>query len=311
MSDIVCSVVIPVYHSAATLRELHERIHRTFTDHKMNYELILVEDDGRDECWGIMLSLRETNPHVKSIRLLRNFGQHNALMCGFSFARGDYVITLDDDLQNPPEEIPRLLEAIRHSDNDVVFGIPRQRRQSLWRNLGSRLFHRLIAHRFQSYGRSNLRISNVVIMKRCVVEQLLHFSTPYPLVAFLILEITDTIGTIEIEHNARVSGRSTYSTRKLLRSFTQGILYHSFLPLRWICLLGIASFCFGVVLALIYLTLYLFDLITVSGWTTIVLLILFFSSIIMISLGVIGEYLFRIIREIHRTPQYLIRDKEI
>ena len=311
MSSDLYTVVVPVYKSESTLRELYKRIDRTFTDLEIKYELILVEDGGDDSSWQIMQSLHKINPQVKIIRLMRNFGQHNALMCGFSFVSGDYVITIDDDLQNPPEEIAKLIQAIQTSDFDVVFGIPQKRKHSYGRKLGSRIFHRLISYQLKSYTQADLKISNVVIMKRSITDQLLSFATSHPLVAFLALEVTDKVGNVEIEHAKRTPGKSTYSKRKLVHRFTQGILYHSFLPLRGIFLLGIASFCLSFVLTIIYLTLYLAGWITVSGWTTIVLLILFFSAIIMISLGLIGEYLYRITQEIHHTPQFIIRDKEI
>ncbi|MBN1846525.1 MAG: glycosyltransferase family 2 protein [Sedimentisphaerales bacterium] len=309
MNDPRFSVVIPVYQSEATLPELTERLAAVFARLDSSYEVILVEDGGADGSWDCLQSLRRADRRLRIIRLMRNYGQHNAIMCGLAHVRGRYVITLDDDLQNPPEEIPKLLEAIETTGSDVVFGVPERRRHSWWRNCGARLFHRIMAHTF---GLPHSRyLSNVIIMKRAVAEQLSRFPTPHPLVALLVLQVTDRIGNVAIQHHRRSRGRTTYSPRKLLRHFTHGILYHSFLPLKGIFLLGLGSFCLSMLLGILYLVMYLAGLITVSGWTTIVLLILLFSGIIMVSLGVIGEYLFRIIQEVYRTPQYLIREKEI
>ncbi|OQA00977.1 MAG: Undecaprenyl-phosphate 4-deoxy-4-formamido-L-arabinose transferase [Planctomycetes bacterium ADurb.Bin412] len=142
------SVVVPVYRSAKTLPELYERVNQTFAGMEGNYELILVEDGGGDESWQVMQSLRQRDPRVKIIRLMRNFGQHNALLAGFSFASGAYIITIDDDLQNPPEEIPKLIEAMQKQNQDVVFGIPREKKHSNWRNWCSQLFHRAVSSSF-------------------------------------------------------------------------------------------------------------------------------------------------------------------
>jgi glycosyltransferase involved in cell wall biosynthesis len=139
------SVVVPVYNSARSLSELHARISRTFEGLNRPFELILVEDGSRDNSWEVMVSLGAADHRVKIIRLTKNYGQHNALMCGFKFATGDLVLTMDDYLQNPPEEIPTLIQAIEGSGYDVVSGLPLHRAHSPVRNIGSFIYNRLFA----------------------------------------------------------------------------------------------------------------------------------------------------------------------
>jgi len=309
MSEDLYSIVVPVYNSERSLRELHERLDRTFETIEGDYELILVEDGGRDKSWQVMRSLRDENQKVKIIRLTRNFGQHNALMCGFSFATGDYIITMDDDLQNPPEEIPKLIEAIKGSDLDVIYGMPEGRQHSWLRNAGSFAYFWLVSLIFKRD--PEFHMSNFRIIKSTVIEHILQSHTPNPVVGLLILETTERIGNITVEQRARLYGKTTYTAGKLIRHFFHGILYHSTLPLKCVFSFGVFSICLAFALGAYYLMLFLMGRITVPGWITLVLLVLFFSGIIMFSLGIVGEYLLRITQEVYRVPQYLIRDKEV
>jgi dolichol-phosphate mannosyltransferase/undecaprenyl-phosphate 4-deoxy-4-formamido-L-arabinose transferase len=156
-----------------------------------------------------------------------------------------------------------------------------------------------------------LGISNFRIIRKHVVDQILQIPTPNPLVGLLILKVTERIGTIPVDHHERVHGKTTYSTARLVKHFMHGILYHSTLPLKGVFLLGVGTLCFAAILSIYYFVLFLMGSIKVPGWITIVLLLLFFSGISMFSVGIIGEYLLRIIQEVSHMPQYLIRDKEI
>jgi dolichol-phosphate mannosyltransferase/undecaprenyl-phosphate 4-deoxy-4-formamido-L-arabinose transferase len=309
MPETLYSIVVPVYKSESSLRELYDRVDKTFEKINGDYELILVEDCGGDDSWQVMKSLRQLNNKVKIVTLTKNFGQHNALMCGFSFATGEYVITMDDDLQNPPEEIPKLINAIVGSDLDVVYGIPERKKQSLLRNAGSIAFLRLVSLIFKHV--PHLKVSSFRIIRKFVVDQILQIYTPNPLVGLLTLKVTEKIGTVTVGHHGRLHGKTTYSTAKLLKHFLHGILYNSMLPLKAVFALGILCLCLSVALGMYYLIASLKGAIAVSGWTTLVLLILFFSGITMFSIGIVGEYLLRIIQEVYRVPQYVVKDKEV
>jgi dolichol-phosphate mannosyltransferase/undecaprenyl-phosphate 4-deoxy-4-formamido-L-arabinose transferase len=309
MKQNLYSIVVPVYRSEQSLRELYERINSTFELIDGDYELILVEDGGRDNSWHVMRSLRQRDDRVKIIRLSRNFGQHNALMCGFSFASGEYVITIDDDLQNPPEEIPKLIKAIRESGLDAIFGIPHERKHSFLRNIGSFVFRRFVLLIFRHH--AAYQMSNFRIIRKELVDALLTIHTPNPAVGPLLWNVTDRVGNITVEHRERPYGETTYTSSKLIRQFFHVVLYHSTLPLKWVFVSGLCSICLAFLLGAYYLTLFLMGRITVPGWITLLLVVLFFSGVIMFSLGMIGEYLLRITQEVNQAPQYVIRDKEV
>jgi len=309
MSGLLYSIVVPVYKSEKTLQELYKRIDNAFAHLDADFELILVEDCGRDKSWQVMQSLHRSDNRVKIIRLTKNFGQHNALMCGFSFATGEYVITLDDDLQNPPEEIEKLISAIKESDYDVVYGVAEQQRQNVIRKFGSKIYSRFNSMIFRNI--TGLRISNFRIVRKSIVEQILKINTPNPIVGHLILRVTEHVGTVNVFHHKRLSGGTTYSTGKLVKHFLHGVLYNSTLPLKLVLIMGIACLFISVILSFYFLILYLSGSISVSGFTTLVLLILFFSGVIMFSVGIIGEYLLRIVQEVGQPPQFVIKDKEI
>jgi dolichol-phosphate mannosyltransferase/undecaprenyl-phosphate 4-deoxy-4-formamido-L-arabinose transferase len=308
MAETLYSIVVPVYKSERSLTELYERIDKTFAHVEGDYELILVEDGGGDGSWDVMKSLRQRSDRVKIVRLTRNFGQHNALMCGFSFVSGDYVITMDDDLQNPPEEIPKLIYALDASHLDLVCGVPEKKEQSRIRNAGSFLFFYLLSRIFK-LDRA-FQMSNFRIIRRRVVDEIRQVRTPNPAVGPLVLKVTDRIGNVTVDHQRRHYGKTTYTPHKLIAHFLHVILYHSTLPLKCVFCFGMVSILLSFALSAYYLTLFVLGRIAVAGWMTLVLLVLFFSGIVMFSLGIIGEYLLRITQEVYHMPQYLIRDKD-
>ena len=192
---------------------------------------------------------------------------------------------------------------------DVIYGIPDTRNHSMFRNLGSLFFIRLMSrifHMNKHFGLSSFRI-----MRKEIVRHLLNDSTPNPVIGALLLKITNRFGTVTVEHHPRRHGKSTYTFGKLVTHFLNGILYNSDLPLKIVFILGVGCLFLSMILGSYYLCRYVSGSTGVSGWTTIVLLMLFFSGIGMFSLGIVGEYLLRIIQEVKRSPQYIIRDEEM
>ncbi len=302
------SVVVPVYRSAGTLRELHQRVGAALDGLQGGFELILVEDCGGDDSWAVMQELRSKDSRVKIVRLARNFGQHNALLCGFTLARGEYVVTMDDDLQNPPEVILKLIQAISTGDLHVVNGVPRKRQHPLVRNMGS-LVHNLVLS--SGAGGKGVSLSSFRVIRKPIVDALLRMQGPNPAIGLMLLKVTARIGSLEVAHHERREGTSTYTLRKLVRLFSFGLLYHSDLPLKGIFFLGLGSLALSMALGFYYLVLSLAGTITVSGFTTLVLLILFFSGTVMLSLGVLGEFVRRILQEVRGTPPYVIKDLDV
>jgi len=240
---------------------------------------------------------------------MQNFGQANALMCGFHHCTGDYVITMDDHLQNPPEEIPNLIKAIEASGDDLVFGVPKTKHHNTIRKFGSSFYRTLMAYE-SKYGYGP-KLSNFRIILRDILNHITADETSNPVISARISSITNRASSIFVEHFRRPHAKSNYKKTKLVLHFLNGVVYNTTIPLKAIALLGLGTTVLSFGLGCYYFGMFLWGDITIPGWTTLVLLILFFSGLNMFSLGIIGEYLIRIIQEVHRRPQYIIRQKEM
>jgi len=304
------SVVIPVFKSAESLTELYDRLTRVLKEISPRYEIIFVDDASPDDAWKIMQQLRSKDNHVKIIQHTRNFGQHKAILCGFSYAKGDFVITMDDDLQHPPEEIPRLIEAIRNNEEiDAVFASYESKQHSWFRNLGANVINAITS--FVFIKNKDLKLTSFRIIRRPIVKELENVHYHNPRVGQLLLRITHRITNVQVKHHPRKIGQSSYSLNRLVSDSLDNILSNSSLPLQIVSYIGFGSSLLSVVLSLYYFYKYLFIGITVPGWTTIILLLLFFFGILFFSLGIVGEYLIRILREVQGSPKSIVRKKEL
>lgn len=309
-SDLDLSVIVPVYRSEATLRELHSRLCRTLEETGLSFEIVLVDDASSDNSWSVMQQLRSADSRVKIIQHMRNFGQHHALLCGMAHSRGELIVTMDDDLQHPPEELPKLIEALQSDDDiDVVLGDYEVKQHNVFRNLATRLLTAITSWVFQCD--RSLPMTSFRAMRRVIVEQLLADQSTFPRINIMILGITGRIKGARVRHDPRKHGRSTYTFRRLASDALANILSNSSLPLQLISYIGFASATLSFLLAFYYLGRYLAGGIGVAGWTTVVLLILFTSGLLLFSFGVVGEYLIRILKEVRKPPRYIVRRKEL
>jgi polyisoprenyl-phosphate glycosyltransferase len=305
-SDLGFSIVIPVYNAEHTLTELCERILTVFRQLKFNYEIIFVDDYSKDHSWEILEHLSSKVSQVKAIRLRKNYGQHSAVLCGLKNASGDYIITMDDDLQNPPEEIPNLITAIiDRPEIDIVIGVPEQKNHSFFRRLGSFLINEITTIIFKK--ERQLKMASFRIMSRDLAQDLISLNIPEPAIGTMILILTKNIENILVKHNPRAAGRSGYSFGKLLKLTFNNIISYSSLPLKIVSHIGLISAFISMIMAIYFLIRVRF--VTVSGWVSTVVLISFFSGLILFSLGIIGEYLIRILISVYDFPQYLMLQK--
>lgn len=307
INELKYSIVIPVYRSQKTLGKLYECLCDIFERIEGEFEIILVEDAGGDGSWQVMKRLRAQDKRVRIIKLARNFGQHNALLCGFSYVRGQYVFTIDDDLQNPPEQLLKLLNVMEQDPSDVIYGIYEQKKHSMTRRVGSFLFNFLMK---KCGACSDIQLSNVRMIRRSVIDEILRIPTVNPIIDMMLAGVTDSFSSVRIEHHERLSGKTGYSMKKLVKLFLQGILYYTTLPLKALFVIGTASMGISLILGTVYFAMYMAGVIDVSGWTTIILLILFFSGILTLSMGIISQYLLRIVQEVQKRPCYTIRDED-
>lgn len=298
------SVVIPVYRSAGTLEDLVTRLVSVLDRLRFDFEIVLVEDGSPDNSWEVLKHVQLVHPsRLVTIQLMRNFGQPNALMCGFRHARGRYIVTMDDDLQNPPEEIPKLINAIAASGLDLVYGHYDEKQHEYWRNLGSRLvnfFYRLVF-------RSNRTTTSFRIMRRQIVESILTYDLNFTYIDGLLAWNTQRIGEVVVEHHPRSAGRSGYSGSKLFVLALNLFTNFSLLPLQVASGLGLLVACGGFLCAFYYLVRYLVVGINVPGYASIIITVLVLGGVQLLSLGILGEYLGRLHLNVNRKPQYVER----
>ncbi|MCD4739558.1 glycosyltransferase family 2 protein [archaeon] len=295
------SVIIPVYNAEKSLEELHERLVKFFNGKKLTYEIILVDDRGTDNSWKIMKELAAKNKNVKAIRLSKNYGQHGALMCGLNHTTGERVVTMDDDLQHPPEEIEKLIKAMDETDADIVMGKAKQKKHSFMKNIGSAILnwlYKIILHKPK-----NVKVGTFCIIKKNVVKGMIENKTPTPLLNALMLSNTTNVINTEFNHEERKYGNSKYSFLKHLDVFYSLVINYSTIPLRIVTLLGLLSSIIGIVYVLANSFLAKAG---VPGWASTTISIFLFGGMTLFSLGIIGEYISRILQEVSHREQYRI-----
>lgn len=300
------SVVVPVYNSTQTLHALVDRLIGTLEKLGVPYELLFVDDGSRDQSWQTLCQLHHDHPDcVVAIQLMRNFGQHNALMCGFRHSRGQFVVTLDDDMQNPPEEIPRLLEAIQQGNLDLVYGVPAHKQHSSWRNGGSWVVRTV----FQIMFHTQISISSFRIVRRELVESIFSYTLNFTFIDGLLAWNSQRIGQIPVDHQPRKAGRTGYSISKLVVLALNLFTNFSLLPLQAVSLVGFLAATSGLLAGIYYLVCSLQQNIHVPGYASIIVSILVLGGVQLLSLGMIGEYVGRLHLNVNRKPQYTIRQE--
>lgn len=303
MSQPTYSVVIPVFNSSLSLDELCSGLRSVFAEMGEGYEVILVDDDSEDNSWEVLSKLKDSDPqHITAIRLSRNFGQHNATLCGMGFAKGDYVITMDDDLQMPPSDITKLIKRQAETGADLVYGIFGVKSHSAMRNLGSRSLKKSAKWLRNSPGDG----SSFRLMTGELAKKILHHRQNFIFIDEVLQWYTEAIAFTEVQHLQRKYKQSGYTFRKLLTLMGNILLYYTTVPLKLLVFGGFALSMFSLVFGVYFIFKKLFYDVPL-GYTSLIVAILFSTSIILFSLGVIGEYLRRIYQVQNQKPSYSIR----
>ncbi|MEE3419694.1 MAG: glycosyltransferase family 2 protein [Lachnospiraceae bacterium] len=305
------SVVVPVYNSEHTLEQLYSRLKKVFDEElKRPFELLLIDDSSRDNSWKIMQKLHEEDPRVKIFQMARNFGQHPALLCGFHYVKGDFVITMDDDLQHPPEELPKMIEVMDARDDvDVILAKYENRKHSWIRKLGTRISVDMTT---KMLGKDpDLEITSFRLMRRFIVDAIKDTSIHAPQIGNLLVATSNRIINVDVRHDKRAYGHSGYSFKELKRELFYDITTHSDLPLMIVRNIGIVTFLVSFLTGLVLFIRYCLGQITVPGWTSIILVLLIFMGLTLLSIGTLGTYLLNILDESKKRPQYVLRQKEI
>lgn len=305
MSGAELSLVIPVYNGSETIVAVVEEIRSALAG--LSHEIVLVNDGSSDASEAVCNRLATRYPDtVTFVQLSRNFGEHAAVLAGLRRTRGRYVATLDDDGQNPPDQIPLLLDYARAHDLDVVYGRYREKRHSRLRNWGSWFTNAVATVVLKKP--PELYLSSFRVMSRFLVKAVTRYRGPYPYLDGLILQATQRIGQIEVEHRQRQGGRSGYNLRRLVRLWSNMFLGFSIAPLRLATLGGMAVslLSFVLLVAIVVDKLFFSPNVTV-GIPTVLVCLTFFAGVQLWVLGMVGEYVGRVFLQLHGKPQAVVR----
>lgn len=299
------SVVIPVYNSHECVQEISVQIADALKD--FDYEQIMVNDCSKDSSWEEIKKVCQANKNVIGINLRKNAGQDSAILAGLNYAKGNFVVIMDDDLQHSPYDILKLYNEAKKGF-DVCYANFEHKKQKLWKNLGS-WFNGKISE--ISIGKpKEIYLSPFKILSKGVVQEIVKFNNLFPYIDGLIFQVTKNITQINIEHHKRELGKSNYNLVKSIKVFLRMLFGFSTMPLNISTYFGFVSAFAGFVLAIVYLVQYFTGKVEVQGWTTLVILLLFLGGLILVSLGIIGKYLGQIYLTVNAQPKFLVKETE-
>ncbi len=307
-SKYAVSIVIPVYGGEKTLPELVSRIKRsmTFDDTKGGYEILLICDQSPDNSWDVIKKLAAAYPGVvKGVLLRMNAGQHNALMAGFARANGQIIVTMDDDLQHSPEDIKKLLVQVE-SGKDVVYADFINRHHPLWKIAGSRLNNLVASYLIKKP--KDLYLSPFRAFRAVIKDEILRYQGPYVYVDGLILSVTKNIGSVQVKHYPRFDGRSNYGIKKSISLWLKMATSFSIMPLRLTSIMGMIISLVGFFLALLLIIQKLTLNLMPVGWSSLIVTILIIGGLQLLAIGMVGEYLGRVLLTINSRSQYVVAD---
>lgn len=287
------SVIVPVYNGANTIVKLVEVLQAEL--HQYDFEIILINDGSLDNSEKVCKILEAENTNLKFFSLRKNFGEFNAVMCGLNHVEGKYTVIIDDDFQNPPSEIIKLVDKAQSENFDVVYTYYNEKKHNFFRNFGSWLVNRLTTSLLQKP--SDLYLSSFKLINFEIIQEIIKYKGPYPYIDALVFRITNNIGKIQVKHNARLEGESNYTLKKMMTLFMTIVFGYSILPARIILSIGI----FAVFLSIFLLMLFVFGII--SDWG--IAIFIFLGGAQLTSLGVIGEYVSKAFLFQSQAPQYV------
>ena len=296
------SVIIPVYNSQSTIQLLVERLQTALST--ISFEIVMVNDNSRDNSEKICQQLADQYSNVRFISLRRNYGEFNAVMCGLNWAYGEYCVMIDDDFQNPPEEIFKLLDVAEKGNYDVVYTYYEKKQHAVHRNLGSKLVNWITGYLLNKP--KDLYLSSFKLIKQEVVQEIIKYQGPYPYIDGLIFRITNHIGTVQVSHLKREEGSSNYTWRKLISLFLNILFCYSSLPIRVFMPIGVSLFGLGFLLLV-----FLFGQWIIGpdpkGWQVVTAAFIFIGGIQCTLLSVLGEYIGKSFMAQSGQPQYVIK----
>ena len=303
MDSLQVSVVIPVFNEELVLHEFYPRLKKEAENWDKSYELLFVDDGSTDNSFELICKWKKVDSNIRVIKFTRNFGQQAAVLAGFRQSRGDIVVQIDSDLQNPPEEIKRLLGAFT-DEVDLVVTVPRKRRDSSLRVLGSKVLHSLAQALFGS--RFKLNLSSFRAMRRSVIEKIDQCQDRSRYMAVLMSWMAVPTVHVEVDHHLRKTGQTKYGILPLLRLTWDLITGYSNFPLRLVTYLGLLGAGLGFAIMMFLLYQRLVAGILIEGFVVLSAVFSFFAGVQLLSIGFLGEYLGRVHLKIQNRPEYIV-----
>lgn len=301
------SFIVPVYHAAETLCELHRRLSTEFDSIPGGFEIIFVEDCSGDNSWEIIQQLVAKDNRVCGIRMTRNYGQHNALLCGIREANGDIIVTLDDDLQHPPEEIHKLLSKLTDEECDVVYGPPEREQHGILRDFYSQITKMALQG---VMGAANARqVSALRVFRANLRTAFSGYSSPTVNIDVLLAWSAEKFAAVRVQHQERKFGQSGYTMSKLIRHALNMMTGFSTRPLQFASLMGFSFSLFGLFILFYVVARWAFQSEPVPGFAFIACIVSIFSGVQLLAIGVIGEYIARIHLRSMGQPPYVVGEK--
>lgn len=306
--SVLLSFVIPCYRSEFTIRKVVEEIETTVSQRNgYDYEIIAVNDCSPDNVYHVLEEIAKTNKKLHVINLLKNMGKQAAVLAGYKYVKGDYVVNLDDDYQSPVNELWKLIDLVESDKCDIATALYKRKKENVWKTIGSK-FNTKIENIMLDRPK-NIRIDNFNVIKRMVCEEAIKYKNPYPYIIGLFAKITDRVITVPMENRERADDKTTgYTLRKSIALFTTGLTNFSVKPLRIALMTGVIFAIFGFVFGIIVMIRKFINPTIAIGWSSIMAVILLSSGFIMMMLGMIGEYIGRIFICINNFPQYVVKN---
>lgn len=300
------SFVIPCYNSEKTIESVINEIKNTMNSRKeYTYEVVLVNDNSKDNVWQVIKKLVENNSNIIGINFCKNFGQHSALMAGYRNITGDIIVSLDDDGQTPVDEVFSLIDKLNEG-YDVVYASYPKKKHSWYRNIGTRLNNFMCESLLEKP--KELMITSFYVAQRFIIDEMIRYENPFVYVSGLVLRTSKNIASVPVNHRARETGESGYSFKKLLALWINGFTAFSVKPLRISMLMGVSLSILGFIY---FIWIFINKMLNPSvpiGWTSTISIVIILGGMILFVLGMIGEYIGRIYISINNSPQYVIKE---
>ena len=301
------SFVIPCYGSEQTIGIVTGQIKDVMKEREeFDYEILLVNDCSPDNVWSVITKLCKEDSQIRAIRLAKNFGQHSALMAGYTFVTGDYVATLDDDGQTPAGEVFKLIDKVKEG-YDVAYGYYPERKDNIFRKFGTLMNNKMLEMMIEKP--KSVHLTSYFVAKRYIVDEIVKYKNPYPYIWGLVLRTTKNIVNVPINHEERKEGKSGYTLVKLLNLWMNGFTAFSVKPLRIATGVGAVTSAVGVLFIIFTIVKKLLQPDLVPGYSSLMAVLLFIGGMLMVMLGLIGEYVGRIYICINASPQFVIGEQ--